>query len=96
MATTLFFALIVIVFTNIYPALDKSNSSAGNLTYPENTDSLFQSRLDSLLHFIPRVRFASSSQRRRVRLAIVAWKTWYAFGVDGRSLAPSVARCTVT
>ena len=86
MATTLFFALIVfIVFTNIYPALDKSNSSAGNLTYPENTGSLFQSRLDSLLHFIARVRFASSSQRR-IRLAIVAWKTWYAFGVDGRSL----------
>ena len=95
MATTLFFALIVIVFTNIYPALDKSNSSAGNLTYPENTGSLFQSRLDSLSHFIARVRFASSSQRR-IRLAIVAWKTWYAFGVDGRSLASSVARCTVT
>ena len=96
MATTLFAALIVFtVFTNIYPALDESNSSPGNLTYPENTGSLFQSGLDSLLHFIARVRFAISSQRR-IRLAIVAWKTWYACGVDGRSLAPSLARCTVT
>ena len=96
MATTLFAALIVFtVFTNIYPALDESNSSPGNLTHPENTGSLFQSGLDSLLHFIARVRFAISSQRR-IRLAIVAWKTWYACGVDGRSLAPSLARCTVT
>ena len=76
MATTLFAALIVfIVFTDIYSALDKSNSSAGNLTYPENSGSLFQSRLDFLLHFIARVRFVSSSQRR-IRLAIVVWKTW--------------------
>ena len=75
MAATLFAALVgFIFFTNIYPALDKSNCSPGSLTYPENTGSLFQSRLESLLHFIARVRFASSSQRR-IRRAIVAWKT---------------------
>ena len=74
MAATLFAALVgFIFFTNIYPALDESNCSPGSLTYPENTGSLFQSRLESLLHFIARVRFASSSQRR-IRRAIVAWK----------------------
>ena len=75
MAATLFAALVgFICFTNIYPALDESNCSPGSLTYPENTGSLFRSRLESLLHFIARVRFASSSQRR-IRRAIVAWKT---------------------
>ena len=60
-----------IFFTNIYPALDESNCSPGSLTYPENTGGLFQSRRESLLHFIARVRFASSSQRR-IRRGIVA------------------------
>ena len=63
MAATLFAALVgFIFFTNIYPALDESNCSPGSLTYPENSGSLFQSRLESLLHFIARVQFACSSQ----------------------------------
>ena len=27
---------------------------------------------------------------------IPLWKTWYACGVDERSLAPALARCTIT
>ena len=46
MAVTLFAALVVfVVFTNIYPALDESNSSPGNLTHPENYGMPFVSKI---------------------------------------------------